>query len=412
MCFWQFRITSLLVIALLAGCATPVSNNIKVSAENIAKYSDLSDLAVVTALEKNINDAKSAKMPFLAPHYFEEAAKILSECQNALGKTPKETLVNNAAKGDAILEKGRTVMAIVQYRFAKELEYKAQLEEHNAPKLLPKETEAVMARLSRLIEKVEREQAENIDRDKESLQKDMLDLVIKAVQEGVLRESEAINTESKKKGAKRQAPVTYTAALKVYQEAKSQIAASHHDRPLVQRLGSEALFAAHHAQQVNERVAQLQTQLKFSSAGSTQMSVAAGGMTGAQMGVQVGIQMEAQTEGRPFADDRLTLEKLVLQEEDRLLSISSALGIKDLRDKPIDKQVEEIKLAIGARPSCRAALYDVDAKLKVGNGGFKHVQDELAEREAQLIENDHQLAAQPVKKLKPAASTKETTPKK
>lgn len=270
----------------------------------------------------------------------------------------------------------------------------------------------MMARLSRLIEKVEREQAENIDRDKESLQKDMLDLVIKAVQEGVLRESEAINTESKKKGAKRQAPVTYTAALKVYQEAKSQIAASHHDLPLVQRLGSEALFAAHHAQQVNERVAQLQTQLKFSSAGSTQMSVAAGGMTGAQMGVQVGIQMEAQTEGRPFADDRLTLEKLVLQEEDRLLSISSALGIKDLRDKPIDKQVEEIKLAIGARPSCRAALYDVDAKLKVGNGGFKHVQDELAEREAQLIENDHQLAAQPVKKLKPAASTKETTPKK
>ena len=46
--------------------------------------------------------------------------------------------MSNAARGDAILEKGRAIMGIVQYRFAKELEYKAQLEGYNAPKLLPK----------------------------------------------------------------------------------------------------------------------------------------------------------------------------------------------------------------------------------------------------------------------------------
>jgi hypothetical protein len=153
-------------------------------------------------------------------------------------------------------------MAIVQYRFAKELEIKAQLDEHNAPKLLPKEYETVIGGLSRLIGKVEHEQPDNIDKEKDVLLKSMQDLVINSVQEGALRESEAINTDSKKKGADKQAPVTYAEALRVYEESKNQIAAAHHDKALVQRLSAETLLAAHHAQQVNERVALLQSQLK------------------------------------------------------------------------------------------------------------------------------------------------------
>ena len=381
---WRIRGINVLIVLFLAGCATPVSTNIKPSAANVAKYNDLSDLNVVATLEKNVNDAKSANMPFLAPNYFREASQILSECQSSLGNKPKEVLVSNAAKGDAILEKGRAVMAIVQYRFAKELEYKAQLEEHKAPKLLPKEYEKVIGDLSGLIEKVEREQPENIDKEKEALLKAMLDLVIKSVQEGALHESELINADSKLKNADKQAPVTYAEALRVYQESKSRIAAAHHDKALVQRLGEQAMFAARHAQQVNERVALLQAQLKVSAVGGASVG-------GAVVGGNIGAQVSAQSEGKPAGTERVTVEKIVLQEEDRLLAISTALGLKDLRDLPLEKQVEAIKRAAtdaANQPNGSATTQDFEARLEAANNGIQQGVAELAEKDKLLSAKD------------------------
>jgi hypothetical protein len=274
-------------------------------------------------------------------------------------------VVNLAAKGQAVLEKGRSTMAIVQYRFAKELEFKAQLDEHNAPKLLPKEYETVIGSLSRLIGKVEREQPDNIDKEKEVLLKSMLDLVINAVQEGALRESEAINTDSKKKNADKQAPMTYAEALRVYQESKNRIAVAHHDKALVQRLSAESLFAAHHAQQVNERVALLQSQLKISSAGGTS------------------------------GNEKITLEKIVLQEEERLFGISSALRLKDLRDLPLEKQVEEIqRTATDAtiQPNGEAIRLDFEARLKAANEEIQQVQAELIQKDKLLAEKEKQVS--------------------
>ena len=390
---WQIRSINVLIVLFLAGCATPVSTNIKPSAELVAKYNDLSDVNVVATLEKNVNEARSANMPFLAPSYFREASQVLSECQSSLGNKSREVLVSNAAKGDAILEKGRAVMTIVQYRFAKELEYKAQLEEHNAPKLLPKEYEKVVGDLSGLIEKVEREQPENIDKEKEALLQSMLNLVIQAVQEGALHESELINADSKMKNADKQAPVTYAEALRVFQESKSRIAATHHDKALVQRLGAEATFAAHHAQQVNERVAMLQAQLKVSAGGSA----SAGGAMSSS-----GTQAGTQADGKSSGTEKVTVEKIVLQEEDRLRGISTALGLKDLRDLPLEKQVEEIKHAAtdaANQPSGEATTQDFEARLKAANNGIQQGVAELAEKDKLLsakdkllVEKDKQLA--------------------
>ncbi len=386
---WQFRVSAILVAALLAGCATPVSTNIKASAAHVAKYSEKSELDVVATLEKGVNEARAADMPFLAPHYFREAAQVLSECQSQLGNKPKDVLVTNAARGEAILEKGRAVMAIVQYRFAKELELKAQADAHNAAKLLPKDYARTMADFSGLIERVEREQAGSIDRDKDALQKSLLDLLIKAVQEGALHESEVINADSKKKNAEKQAPQTYAEALKVYQDAKSQIAVAHHDDQLVQRLGAQALFAARHAQQVNERVALLQAQLNVSAStgGGVAMGAAAGGMSGAQLGVQVG--------GRGGAPERLSLEKIVLQEEERLQGIATALGLKDLRDLPLEKQVEEIKHAASelAQAKGGAAVQELEARLRAATDATQQATAQLAEKERQLAEKDAQIKA-------------------
>ncbi|OIR08958.1 hypothetical protein GALL_89530 [mine drainage metagenome] len=386
MYFGQIRILCVLCALVLAGCTTPVSTNIKPSAEHVAKYSDMSDLNVVATLEKNVNDARKANMPFLAPSYFREASQVLSESQSALGNKSRDVLVSNAAKADAILEKGRGIMAIVQYRFAKELEYKAQLDEHDAPRLLPREYDKVIGDLSGLIGKVEREQPENIDREKAALLQSMLDLVIKTIQEGALHESELINADNKMKNADRQAPVTYAQALRVYQDAKSQIAAAHHDKELVQRLGAEATFAARHAQQVNDRVALLQAQLKISAASVTSMG---GAMSSG------GVQENVQPEGKASVAERVTLEKIVLQEEDQLRSISSALKLKDLRDLPLDKQVEEIKRAAGDavnQPNGAAAIQDYEERLKAANNGIQQGVAELEQKDRQLAEKDDLLS--------------------
>jgi len=378
---------SFALAALLAGCATPVSTKIQPSAANIAKYHELTDINVVATLERNVNEAKAADMPFLAPNYFKEASQALSECKNQLGNQPKDVLAKNAARGDAILEKGRAMMAIVKYRFAQELELKARLDALNTATLLPKDYKNTMGDFSTLIEKVEREKPGNIDQDKEQLLKALENLEVKAVQQGALHETEAINAESKKKDAEKQAPVTFAEAQGVYEDAKKQIAASPRDSALVQRLGAQALFAARHARQVNERVTQLTDQLNVSPSGGAGMSVgAAAGSLGAGAGIGVG--------GSSKSVEKATVEKIVLQEEDRLHAISEALGVKDLRDLALDKQVAEIKRVAAelAGSNKGAAMQDLETKLKAANDATQQATAQLAAREKQLKDQSAQLA--------------------
>lgn len=385
----HLALSGLTLALLLAGCATPVSTAIKPTEANIAKYSTLSALDVVTALEKNVNDAKAAGMNFTAPHYYREAAQVLSDCQSKLNSAPKDQLAQLAAKGDAILEKGRNVMSIVQYRFAQELELKGKIDALDTAKLLPKDYEKTMGEFSSLIEKVERERPENIDKSKEALLKSLEALEIKSIQEGALHASEVINNESKAKAADKQVPETYGFAQKTFNDAKAQIAAAPHDAALVKRLGAEALFAARHAQQVNERVALLQTQFKTASGSSPSFGASTGGMGGG------GISMQSGGGSSNAAMDKTTVEKIVLQEEDRLLAISTALGHKDLRDLTIDKQVAELKRVAGEKagaPAIAANNSKLEADLQAAQAATKQAMAQLAEKDQQLSTQAAQLA--------------------
>lgn len=379
------QLSTLMLALLLVGCAAPVSSNIKPSETNIAKYNELSALDVVTALEKNVEDAKAADMPFLAPHYYREAAQLLSESQAGLSNKPKDQLVQQAARGDAILDKGRSIMSIVAYRFVKELELKTKLEKLNTSKLLPKEYEKLLGEFSGLIEKVEREKPDNIDKDKEALIRNLQDLEIKAVQEGALRESETINAESKTKNAEKQIPATYAEAIRAFQDAKTQIAAAPHDSELVVRLGTQALFSAHHAQQLNDRVVDLQAQLK----GGNAPALAVGGIAGARINAQIG--------GTP-AVEKGTIEKIVLLEEERLLGISTALGQTDLRDLSLEKQVKELQRAaadsaVKAKNEAGiAAMRDLDARLNSANEETQKALAQLAEKDKQITDQTAQIA--------------------
>jgi hypothetical protein len=289
---------------LVAGCAANVGKSVNVSEERVAKYSTLSAQAAVTEFDKRIYDAINRNMPFLAPNYFREADKILIDSQNALQKKPKNELINDIAKGDAILEKGLVIMANVQKTFSDELKLKEQLDKENADKIYPREYEKTIGVLSGLIEKVELEKGDKIDKDKIELIKVMQALDVKTVQYTALHDSDVINEETRKKDSDKQAAATLAEALRVYQDALARIAQAPHDEEAVKRAGNDALFAARHAKYASEHMATLQTQFKVS------------------------------------------VEKVVLQEEDQLLSISTALAHKDLRDQPMEKQVAEIaKLA-------------------------------------------------------------------
>jgi hypothetical protein len=362
----------------LAGCAAPVATNIQPSAASVSKYSEMSDIDLVAALEKNVNAAKVAGMPFLAPNYFKEASAVLSDTKNQLGNQPKAVLAKSAARGDAILNKGRAVMDIVKYRFAQELELKARIDALDAQKIVPREYQQTMTDFTRLIEKVEREQKGNIDKDKDALLRSLQHLEVHAVQEGALHDADVINAESRKQHAESQAPQTYAEAQRVFADAKQRIAAAPRDDKLVHGLGAQALFAARHAQQVNERVALLMAQLNVGASGGVSMGAAAGTAGSAMAGVQVG--------GASPAPQKLTLEKIVLQEEDRLQAIATALGLEDLRDQPQDKQLAQIKRAAAelARADRGKQLHEYEARLKAANEATTTARTQLAERDAQI----------------------------
>jgi hypothetical protein len=357
---WVFIFGGLLSL-LLAGCAANVGKTIKVSDEQLAKYGTLSAADAIAALEKRVNEAKNANMPFLAPDYFRGASEILSDAQKSLDKKPKDELISHIAKADAILDKGQTIMAIVQSRLVNELALKTQLDKDNVAKVYPKEYEKSVSELSSLIKKVELEKADNLDKDKIELIKMMQALDVKTIQYTALHESEVINEDTKSKDGEKQAPATLAEALRVYLDAGNRIAQSPHDEALVQRAGADALFAARHARYVSERVLALQNKFKES------------------------------------------VEPIVLEEEKRLLDISTALGHKDPRDQPIEKQAEEIaqvagEIVQGQQKSKQAvgAVNDqskvLERRLKEANDAMQQANTQLAEKDAQLSDKNTQLS--------------------
>ncbi|MGZ8257267.1 MAG: hypothetical protein ACXWTX_05805 [Gallionella sp.] len=383
----SIRLSTLLIALMLSACAAPVKIAVQANEAQLAKYQGLSALDIVSAFEKNVADAKVAGMPFTAPHYFNEASQVLSNAQNGLSSQPKNQLAQQAAKGDAILEKGRAIMAVVQYRFANELALKAQLDNLSTEKSLPKEYANVMGDFADLINVVEGEKIDNIDKKKEALLKNLTSLEVRAVQEGALHASETINDENKAKNADKQVPASYAEALRIYLDAKTKIAAAPHDKELVQRLSAQALFAARHAQQLNERVTELQNQFKGIAA-KPALGLGVGGLTGVNVNTQIG--------GAPAIEKGL-IEKIAVQEEERLALIGSALGYQDVRDLSVEKQAQALKRAAtdlheqAKNEAGIATAQNLETRLQTALDANKKSAMQLADKDTLLAEKELQI---------------------
>jgi len=293
-------------------------------------------------------------MPFFAPDYFRGASEILGDVRKSPEKKPKNELISDIAKADAILDKGQATMAIVQSRLVNELAMKNQLDKDNVAKVYPREYEKSLGELSSLIEKVELGKEDNLDKDKMALIKMMQALDVKAIQYTALHESEVINEDTQSKDGEKQAPATLAEALRVYQDAGNRISQAPHDEELVKLAGADALFAALHARYVNGRVLALQNQIKKS------------------------------------------IEPVVLEEEKRLLDISTALGHKDVRDRPIEKQAEELAQVAGeiarGQQKSRQAIRAINDQTNVFEMRLKEANDAMHQAETKLIEKDAQLS--------------------
>jgi len=344
-----------LVAPLLVGCASSVGSKIVVSSANVSKYDALSSNDAVAALGKRIDDARTANMPFLAPSYFKEAEEIHTEAQKSLSKQPKEELVGNLAKADALLDKGVSVMQIVQSRLASELQEKVYLEKFNSAKPFPGDYKDTIDDLSDLINMIERGKADDIEKDRTKLLKSMQALVIRTVQYNTLHDAELINEDTNKKNGEKLAPATFAIALSAYQDAIARIAQNPHDETAVAQAGKDALFAANHAKHVTERVIFLQGKLKES------------------------------------------IENIVIDEEKRLLDISTALDHGDVRDQPVGKQAEELaqtaKLLAMEKQKANLAIVSSNEQFKALELRLKESKELLESRGIQIETLHRQIAA-------------------
>ena len=246
------------------------------------------------------------------------------------------------------------MMAIVQSRLVNVLALKNQLDKDNVNKVYPKEYDKSFSELSSLIEKVELEKDGSIDKDKLELIKMMQALDVKAIQYTALHESDAINEDTQSKDGWKLAPVTLAEAQRVYLDAGNRITQTPHDEALVKRAGADALFAARHARYVSERVLALQNTIKES------------------------------------------VETIVLEEEKRLLGITTALGHNDLRDQPVEKQALELALVAGefaqGQQKSKQAIGEVSDQSKNFEKRLKEADVSLLQANAQLAEKDAQLS--------------------
>ena len=318
---------------LLSACSTNVGKTIKVSDTQLAQYDALSKPKALGLLEVSISKARNSKMPFLAPHYFNEANEIFTALQTPTRSSEKDTWKADFVKAQTLLEKGEAISAQVRGRFPRELELKGLLDEYNASQSYPEDYKEVIEKLSDLIEVVELGKASNIDRDKNELIKAMQVLDVKAVQYSVLHESDLTIQNMQKKIDVKLAPIVYGEAQRVYADATKRIATAPHDVVLVKRAGEEATFSARRAWFITERILALQ---------------------------------------------KLSLEGIALEEEKYFSDLTTAMGEKDLRDQALFRQEEIIA------STAKTAIQDKAQLSATSQSATQNLEKRLKESDAAL----------------------------
>jgi len=291
----------LCVISLLGACASGVSNSVKITEDDVAKYNAMTSQEAVSSLKAALSRARANNLPQYTPSHFGEAEKLYAQAMKALQNNKNKTnIIRNVAKADRFLARANIKKQEVIAELGELLTINENLVTLGVPRVFTKEYDRLKKKLHQLIVKVEKNEANKIEKDRARLLKKLAVLEIKGIKYAALNEANNIKDQAKTLKALKLAPKTYAEAVRVYQQSEENISQSPHDKENVATAKKQAIFAAKHALRVTERVTVLAVKFKKSP------------------------------------------ESVILEEENRVTAISKAMDHVDLRDQLIDEQIAEL----------------------------------------------------------------------
>ena len=176
------RYISLIIMLLfLQACASGLSQSVKVTEDDIAKFNALSPVEAVAELAVTFGKARQDELNFYTPKHYQEAEKYFTEAKTALAKqAKKKIIIEKLAKADRFIAKAYLQKSKVQSALPALLKVKANLDELNTEFIYQAEYHPIANRLKRIISQVEVDDMEGIEKRKNKLLKDALMDVVKA----------------------------------------------------------------------------------------------------------------------------------------------------------------------------------------------------------------------------------------
>lgn len=341
------------ILSFLAACASGGGHSVKVTEDDVAKFNLMSAEEVVSSLEKSLQEAREQNLPFYTPGFFKDAESIHKDVKQGLGKKKsKDDIIREVAKAERLLSQAKIKKKDIEAELGDLLTINDSLIKLDAPKIFDKEYKSVSNDLSDLIEKIEKNKTDKLEKGKVKVLKRLVDLEVKSIKYDSLHEAELINAHAKVKNAAKLARAIYTEAIETYQKSEIQIEQHPHDKEKVAEAKSQALFSARHALNVTDRV----------------------------------ISLEAEFKKSP--------ESVIVAEEWRLLDVSQAINKADYRDKSISEQVSEIVGSINKLNADIAAvsknaekIAGMEKQLKEKEDALSVANKELEKVKAELVES-------------------------
>ncbi|MFN0038490.1 MAG: hypothetical protein ACKVP2_03150 [Burkholderiales bacterium] len=335
---FRHAILALCVLSTIAGCGGGSVQRAGGPSEQEKAAAALSISEISSKADDALREAREKEWGLYAPRKLEELEKSVAKVRDAAERGNRKRVIEEAAKAEKLTVEGQAVVAMIQTEMAEELKMRTRLRTLKAENAYPKEYEQVATQLRELIVRTGEGKSEKTVKQRDALNAKMLALEVKVVRFNALNDAEGRLAEAKKKGAEKQAPLTWTEAIASFQSADAFIAQNPRDEPGVAEKSREATFNVNHLMQVLEAV-------------------------------------------QDRAQRKATAEQVIRDEESRLLELAQVLGQPDPRDRPLTGQVD--------------ALIESINKKRAADGGSsgKEVAPTQQDGNPQIVQLSSELAA-------------------
>ncbi len=184
----------------------------------------------VRRFEDDMRQAGNSQVDALAPNSFSKAQKALEKSRKYLEKqkSARETL-HEVALGRSYLEEAMRGANVSHDKIEEVVAARKRAIEANAQQYFPADFKVSDSTLNEVARDLEKNNLKSAEKNREKLQSAYLNLELRAIKEGALKDSREAIDLAVKEGAKRLAPQTLSAALQHYKNTDAFITANRHD---------------------------------------------------------------------------------------------------------------------------------------------------------------------------------------